>query len=59
MYEEIFEIYGYVDIEERPVIQEDLAQMIYLERVIKETIRLFPVFPFFARAITEDLNVGL
>ncbi|XP_071579411.1 cytochrome P450 4g15-like [Temnothorax nylanderi] len=32
--------------------------MHYLERVIKETMRIFPVVPIIARQVTEDLKIG-
>ena len=33
--------------------------MDYLERVIKETMRLFPVGPVILRKVGEDLDIGL
>lgn len=44
---------------ETPITIEDLSRMEYLERVIKETMRLFPVGPILVRQVTEDLNIGL
>lgn len=41
-----------------PVKYEDLQHMDYLDRVIKETLRLFPVVPVIARRLTEDLRMG-
>lgn len=37
-----------------PVSYEDLTKMTYLEMVIKESLRHFPVGPFIARECTED-----
>ncbi|CAG9861488.1 unnamed protein product [Phyllotreta striolata] len=36
----------------------DLPKLKYLERFIKEALRLFPVAGFLARAIEEDIDVG-
>ncbi|XP_033220873.1 cytochrome P450 4C1-like [Belonocnema kinseyi] len=58
VYEEIYQIYGSEDPEDVPVKPEDLPKLITLERVIKETMRLFPIVPFFARRVDEDLVLG-
>lgn len=42
-----------------PVKYEDLQHMDYLDRVIKETLRLFPIVPVIARQLTEDIKMGL
>ena len=36
---------------------EDLAQMNYLEMVIKETFRLYPPVPMWSRCLDEDITV--
>ncbi|XP_063231457.1 cytochrome P450 4g1-like [Bacillus rossius redtenbacheri] len=42
----------------RPATTRDLQQMVYLEQVINETMRLYPVVPFVARRVDEDVSVN-
>jgi len=42
----------------RPVTYNDLIQMEYLERVIKETLRIFPPLPVFGRDLDEEMIIG-
>ncbi|XP_033224632.1 cytochrome P450 4C1-like [Belonocnema kinseyi] len=57
-YQELYEIYGDHSPEDLPVTNEDLQKMDYLERVIKETMRLFPVGPVILRKAGDDLDIG-
>lgn len=40
------------------ITTEHIREMKYLERVIKESLRMWPSIPFVARQMTEDLTVG-
>ncbi|KAJ8916543.1 hypothetical protein NQ315_000185 [Exocentrus adspersus] len=54
IYEEVMEILG----EDRQVETSDLSNFKYMERVIKETLRLFPVGVLFLRTAEDDIDLG-
>ncbi|KAJ8976569.1 hypothetical protein NQ317_016363 [Molorchus minor] len=42
----------------RPITFNDTVQMKYLERVILETLRMYPPVPIIARVVNEDVKLG-
>ena len=53
--EELNEIFKGSD---RPCTFQDTLEMKYLERVILETLRLFPPVPAIARQLNQDVQLG-
>uniref|UniRef100_A0A0A9ZFK0 Cytochrome P450 4C1 n=1 Tax=Lygus hesperus TaxID=30085 RepID=A0A0A9ZFK0_LYGHE len=53
-YQEQFEIFGK---ESRETTLADIQNMNYLERFIKECLRLYPPVPYLSRRLTEDLHL--
>ncbi|XP_032688235.1 cytochrome P450 4C1-like isoform X2 [Odontomachus brunneus] len=58
VYEELLKIYGTQDPKFASVKFEDLQHMNYMERVIKETLRLFSIVPVVGRQLDTDLQIG-
>ncbi|XP_071640967.1 cytochrome P450 4c21-like isoform X3 [Temnothorax longispinosus] len=58
VHEELLKIYGTETIKSAPIKYDDLQHMHYLDRVIKETMRIFPPVPLIGREVTEDLKLG-
>ncbi|XP_030026721.1 cytochrome P450 4c3 isoform X5 [Manduca sexta] len=54
VYQELRDVFGDTD---RPLVKEDLTKMKYLERVVKESLRLFPPVPFIIRKVLEDIKL--
>lgn len=55
VYDELYEIFGDSD---RPATFADTLKMKYLERVILESLRMFPPVPIIARKLTEDVKIA-
>ncbi|XP_030745291.1 cytochrome P450 4C1-like [Sitophilus oryzae] len=43
--------------DERPITSEDLSKMVYMDRVIKETLRVYYFVPFMSRTLVEDIEI--
>ncbi|VEN34683.1 unnamed protein product, partial [Callosobruchus maculatus] len=54
LYEEVVKVCGL----DGPVTLEHLSHIEYVERVIKESLRIFAVAPILGRYLQEDLNIG-
>ncbi|XP_023238259.1 cytochrome P450 4c3-like isoform X2 [Centruroides sculpturatus] len=56
VFRELNDIFG--DDTNRTIKTDDLKEMKYLERVIKESLRLHPSVPFILRRASEELKIG-
>ncbi|CAK1604012.1 unnamed protein product [Parnassius mnemosyne] len=54
VFQELQEVFGDSD---GPLVKEDLINLKYLERVVKESLRLFPPAPFIIRKVLEDVTL--
>ncbi|KAI4478025.1 hypothetical protein M0804_012216 [Polistes exclamans] len=58
VYEELYQMHGSSDPEDVSITLKDTKKMKYLDRVIKETLRLFPGGPMIGRILSKDLRVN-
>ncbi|XP_028163543.1 cytochrome P450 4C1-like [Ostrinia furnacalis] len=54
VYQELHEIFGNSD---RRLVKEDLPRLKCMDRVVRETMRLFPPVPLIARQVVEDIKL--
>ncbi|XP_047365703.1 cytochrome P450 4C1-like [Vespa velutina] len=55
VYEELTVVFDNLD---GPISMNAISQFKYLDRVCKETLRLYPVVPKYSRQITEEIKIG-
>ncbi|XP_069363039.1 cytochrome P450 4V2-like isoform X3 [Maniola hyperantus] len=54
IFDELLNVFGD---EDRDVTKQDLSQLVYLEAVLKETIRMYPLAPIIARKLDQDIRL--
>nr|XP_034837117.1 cytochrome P450 4C1-like [Maniola hyperantus] len=54
IYEELDNVFGN---EDRDVTKQDLSQLVYLEAVLKESMRIYPIAPIIARKLHQDIKL--
>ncbi|VVC26884.1 Cytochrome P450,Cytochrome P450, E-class, group IV,Cytochrome P450, conserved site [Cinara cedri] len=55
VYDELYNVVG--DDIERNLTPEDMAKLVYMEQVLKETLRMYPTISVFTRQLSEDIRV--
>ncbi|KAI4478284.1 hypothetical protein M0804_011938, partial [Polistes exclamans] len=58
-YEELYKMYGSSDTKDVPIKYQVIKHMRFLDRVIKETLRLFPPTPFVGRTLSKGTDFSL
>ncbi|XP_045780271.1 uncharacterized protein LOC123877512 [Maniola jurtina] len=54
IFDELHDVFGDDD---RDVTKQDLSQLVYLEAVLKETVRMYPLAPIMARKLDQDIKL--
>lgn len=54
MYDELYNVIGDSD---RELTPEDMVNFTYLEKVLKETLRMYPTISVFTRQLAEDIKL--
>ncbi|XP_041985201.1 cytochrome P450 4C1-like [Aricia agestis] len=54
IFDELREVFGDDD---RDASKHDLSQLVYLEAVLKESMRIYPIVPVIARALDKDVKL--
>ncbi|XP_069363043.1 cytochrome P450 4V2-like [Maniola hyperantus] len=54
IFEELHDVFGD---EDREVTKQDLLRLVYLEAVLKESIRIYPIAPFIIRYLDQDVKL--
>ncbi|XP_050530172.1 cytochrome P450 4C1-like [Daktulosphaira vitifoliae] len=52
------EIYNAVGDSDREFTPDDMAKLVYLDQVLKETLRMFPILPVFTRQLQDDVKLS-
>ncbi|XP_058463622.1 cytochrome P450 4C1-like [Malaya genurostris] len=55
IYEEICEVQNRKSVKDEPFNSQDYADMNFMDRAIKECLRLWPPVPFISRTVSEDI----
>lgn len=55
MYDEIYDVFGDGD---QIITIEDTTRLVYMEQVLKETLRLYPTGPVILRQLQDDVKIG-
>ena len=55
LFEELQNVFGSQDQE---VTEKEISELIYLDLVVKETLRFWTLVPFFGRKLSQNVDIG-